>query len=218
MLAARVEGYEAHWLDALCLAGRTSWLRRTPSCSGATPVRATPVTLVPRGAVARWLALTPKSADATPLSHEAERVRAYLERSGASFFDDLVRGSGVLRREVECALGELVSRGLVGADGFMGLRALLVPASKRRDSAFGHSRRSTTVSLESAGRWSLFTAPPEAGALDDDAVEAVARTLLRRWGVVFRRVIDREGTLPRGATSCAVTAAGSTRRDPRVAS
>jgi ATP-dependent Lhr-like helicase len=195
VLAARVEGYEAHWLDAMCLAGRTSWLRRTPSSSGATPVRATPVTLVPRALVPRWLSLTPKSAETTPLSPEAEQVRAYLERSGASFFDDLVRGCGAPRREVESALGELVSRGLVGSDGFMGLRALLVPASKRRDFDFGRSRRAA-VSLEGAGRWSLFTARAEAAVLDDDAVEAVARTLLRRWGVVFRRVIDREGSLP----------------------
>jgi ATP-dependent Lhr-like helicase len=195
VLASRVEGYEQHWLDASCLAGRTSWLRRTPSSSGATPVRATPVTLVPRGAVARWMALA-SSSENTPLSPEAQRVRGLLEQRGASFFDDLLRDSGVERVQVEAALGELVSRGLVGSDGFMGLRALLVPASKRRDSDYGRRGRPAAVSLESAGRWSLFTAPCESGALDDDSVEAVARTLLRRWGVVFRRVIDREGSLP----------------------
>jgi ATP-dependent Lhr-like helicase len=31
---------------------------------------------------------------------------------------------------------------------------------------------------------------------NDEDTEAIARVLLRRWGVVFRRVIDREGTLP----------------------
>jgi ATP-dependent Lhr-like helicase len=196
VLAARVEGYQAHWLDASCLAGRTSWLRRTPSSSGATPVRATPVTLVPRAAVTRWMALAPKNADTTPLSPEAERVRGLLEHRGASFFDDLVCDSGMQRVEVEAALGELVSRGLVGSDGFMGLRALLVPASKRRESDYGRRGRPAAASLESAGRWALFTRPRVSDALDDESIEAVARTLLRRWGVVFRRVIDREGSLP----------------------
>jgi ATP-dependent helicase Lhr and Lhr-like helicase len=84
----------------------------------------------------------------------------------------------------------------VGSDGFMGLRALLVPASKRRESDYGRRGRPAAASLESAGRWALFTRPHASDTLDDESIEAVARTLLRRWGVVFRRVIDREGSLP----------------------
>jgi ATP-dependent helicase Lhr and Lhr-like helicase len=198
LLPSRVEEYDPSWLDGLCLSGRTSWLRRTPSGSGATPVRATPIALVPRPAVGRWLALATGDAHAAPLSYEAERVRAALEKSGASFFEDIVRASGVLRVQAETALGALVSRGIVGSDGFSGLRALLVPASRRRDNDYARRRNRTPLySLESAGRWSLLPQPtPDAGALPEDDVEAIARTLLRRWGVVFRRVIDREGVLP----------------------
>jgi ATP-dependent Lhr-like helicase len=198
LLPSRVEGYDPAWLDGLCLSGRTSWLRRTPSGSGATPVRATPIALVPRSAVGRWLALAPGDVNATPLSYEAERVKAALEKTGASFFEDIVRASGVLRVQAETALGSLVSRGLVGSDGFSGLRALLVPASRRRENEYARRRSRTPLySLEGAGRWSLLPMlGPDAGALPDDDVEAIARTLLQRWGVVFRRVIDREGVLP----------------------
>ncbi|HEV8549679.1 MAG TPA: DEAD/DEAH box helicase, partial [Polyangiaceae bacterium] len=123
LLPARLEEYDAAWLDGLCLSGQSSWLRRTPSGSGATPVRATPITLVPRDALARWRALGVSAATATPLSANAEAVRGALERGGASFFDDLTRASGLVRAQVEIALAELVSRGLVGSDGFSGLRA-----------------------------------------------------------------------------------------------
>ncbi|HEV8550761.1 MAG TPA: hypothetical protein VGQ57_17065, partial [Polyangiaceae bacterium] len=78
-------------------------------------------------------------------------------------------------------------------------RALLVPASRRGKNEYGrHRGRQPVYALAGAGRWSLFdVAPPQAAAaLSDEDVEAVAWTLLRRWGVVFRRVIDREGALP----------------------
>jgi ATP-dependent helicase Lhr and Lhr-like helicase len=198
LLAARVEHYDPSFLDGLCLSGHFSWLRRTPSASGATPVRTTPIALVPRESVERWLALAPEGHDAAPLSHSAAGVRDALAKGGASFFEDIVRASGLLRTQVEGALGELVSRGLVGSDGFSGLRALLVPASKRRETEHGRRRGRPTYGLENAGRWSLLAtrATDVAAGLEDDELEAVARTLLRRWGVVFRRVVDREGALP----------------------
>jgi ATP-dependent Lhr-like helicase len=198
LLAARVEHYDPSFLDGLCLSGYFSWLRRTPSTSGATPVRTTPIALVPRASVERWLALAPAGHEATPLSHGAAAVRDALARGGASFFEDIVRASGLLRTQVELSLAELVSRGLVGSDGFSGLRALLVPANKRRETEHGRRRGRPTYGLENAGRWSLLATQPidSSPTLGDDDLEAVARTLLRRWGVVFRRVVDREGALP----------------------
>jgi ATP-dependent Lhr-like helicase len=198
LLPARVEHYDPLWLDGLCLSGHTTWLRRTPSTGGGAPVRATPIALVPRSSAARWLALAPRGEEEASLSHPAKAVYEALERSGASFFGDLVSASGKLKVQVEAALGELVSRGLVGSDGFTGLRALLVPASRRRESEHGRRRgRGVVFGMESAGRWTLLRGrSDQSKALSDEEVEAVARTLLRRWGVVFRRVIDREGALP----------------------
>ncbi len=195
-LPVRVTHYDPAWLDGLCLSGTVSWLRRTPTESGSTPVRSTPIALVPRSAVERWSSLAP-AGSGEAVSHAAAKVKTALERSGASFFDDVVSATGLLRIEVEEALGELVSRGLVGSDGFTGLRALLVPASRRRESEHGRRRgRGAVLGMESAGRWALFSAPSREEKASDEDVEAIARALLRRWGIVFRRVIDREGALP----------------------
>jgi ATP-dependent Lhr-like helicase len=150
---------------------------------------------VPRAAVRRWLALSEGAPGDAP-SDDATRLLRVLERAGASFFDDLVAGSGLVRAQAETALGELVSRGLVGSDGFSGLRALLVPSNRRREPApwrrHGHA---AAFRLESAGRWTLFSREPREKPSEEDT-DAIARALLRRWGVVFRRVIDREGVLP----------------------
>jgi ATP-dependent Lhr-like helicase len=111
-----------------------------------------------------------------------------LRGAGASFFDDIVSSTGLLPTRAESALGELVSRGLVTADGFTGLRALLAPDAKRQR----RGRRAVAAySMEAAGRWSVLPDPPE-----QHDIESIAWALLRRWGVVFRRVLDREGDLP----------------------
>jgi ATP-dependent helicase Lhr and Lhr-like helicase len=92
-----------------------------------------------------------------------------------------------LRPQVEEALAELVALGLVNCDSFAGLRALLLPADRRRA---GHRR--TTIGMEGSGRWALarrFAAGAQDAGL---AVEHLARTLLRRYGVVFWRLLERE--------------------------
>jgi ATP-dependent Lhr-like helicase len=102
-----------------------------------------------------------------------------------------------LRSRVEDALAELVASGLVTSDSFAGLRALLTPSDRRPDSAVGRRRRSAAAfGMENAGRWSLVQ--PARTAADEAAVaaEVTARALLRRYGVVFRRLLDRESTLP----------------------
>ena len=79
------------------------------------------------------------------------------------------------------------------SDSFGGLRALLVPSRERTHA--GRRRRTNAVDVEDAGRWSLVRRI--AAGTDRDAIEHVARTLLRRYGVVFWRLIEREaGRLP----------------------
>jgi ATP-dependent Lhr-like helicase len=124
------------------------------------------------------------------LSAGAREVLAFLSSRGASFFADVVRGTGKLKAEIETALWELVAAGLVTADGFDNLRALLDP--KRRA---GHGTGKSIRPRHSAGRWSLLY-PPEAGD-GSHSLEAVCRVLLARYGVVFRELLARESMLPR---------------------
>jgi ATP-dependent Lhr-like helicase len=188
VLPARLHDYDPHWLDSLCLSGRALWARLQPSKSpGAAPVRSTPIALVTRrGPWWHSLATAPGESQ---LSHGARALHEYLSMHGASFFDDMVGGTSLLRSQAEAALGELVSAGLVNADSYSGLRALLIPQDKKRQLA-ARRRRVALFGLEDAGRWSLIR---KGKALDEGAaLEQVAEILLRRYGVVFRRLLERE--------------------------
>ena len=102
----------------------------------------------------------------------------------------------MLRAEVELGLGELVTRGRVTSDSFAGVRALIT--SKKRREKLRQYRR-PLIDVDDAGRWSLprrATVPADASALGDPAVEHIARVLLRRYGVVFRKLLERESGLP----------------------
>jgi ATP-dependent Lhr-like helicase len=202
ILPARVNEYDPAWLDELSLAGRVAWSRlvplkamgeRTPS-----PVRTTPIVLTPRKNLGVWTGLSAGQADAVP-SSRGQQVVQYLAGHGASFFEELVEGTGLLRVQVEEALGELVALGIVAADSFAGLRALLVPSDRRRTThTHGRRRRGSLFGLEDAGRWALMrrsrpSASPEKNPAENlQWVEHAARSLLRRYGVVFWRLTARE--------------------------
>jgi len=123
------------------------------------------------------------------LSHSAQLVLDFLRQRGASFFADIVRGSGKLKAEIETALWELVAAGLVTADGFDNLRSLIDP--KRRA---GQGSGRSTRPRHSAGRWALLHA--DQAAERPRAVEAACWMLLRRYGIVFRDLLAREANLP----------------------
>ena len=189
ILPVRMEGYDPSWLDQLCISGRVTWSRRTPpSGRASSPIRTSPIAFSRREHTATWRF---RSVSDEPASADAALVLGMLRRSGASFFDDIVGETGLLPTRAESALGELVSLGLVTADGFTGLRALLAPDQKRQRPG---RRAVAAYSMEAAGRWTIL---PSAGDDSEDAdIESIAWTLLRRWGVVFRRLLDREGDLP----------------------
>ena len=207
ILPARISEYEPAWLDDQCLAGRVAWARLTPRAldpartgHAAGPLRTTPIALLLRRHARLWaqLAAVP---DAGHLSPRAQAVLAAIRAHGASFFDELVDASGLLRTQVEEALAELVATGLVSADSFAGLRALLVPSDRRKPLAGGRRRHRTALfGMEDAGRWALarrVAAGADDPALHGEAVEHAARSLLRRYGVVFWRMLEREaGWLP----------------------
>jgi ATP-dependent Lhr-like helicase len=198
ILARRVANYDPKLLDQLCLTGVSGWGRLSPPSAGIdgpvdnrrriTPTSVTPITFFIREE-AEWMAhrgLSEKPA----LSPTAVAVMNFLHARGASFFADVVRATGSLKSEVESALWELVAAGLLTADGFDNLRALIDPKRRAgRGSARGARPRHST------GRWSLL----HAGAGEDTAQssEAACRMLLRRYGIVFRELLARETIVPR---------------------
>ena len=200
ILPARLEGYDFTWLDDLCLSGRVVWARLAPRASGAEgtasgPIRTTPVTLLPRRVAASWARVAPAPGDPSRLGLRAQAVAEYLRIHGASFYDEIVDGTRLLRTQVEDALGELVAGGIVTSDSFAGLRALLTPSERRKPLGGGRGhRRGALFGIEDAGRWSLTRKPAPAADPEPDAdtVEHVARALLRRYGVVAWRLLERE--------------------------
>jgi ATP-dependent Lhr-like helicase len=202
ILPVRVADYEPAWLDDECLAGRVAWARLRPRETradaperGAAPLRTTPIALFVRRHAPMWRALTQKTDGQQPKA-SAQAVADFIAAHGASFFDEMLAGAGLLRSQLEEALAELVALGLVASDSFGGLRALLVPSSRRTPAANGRrKRRSIAYGMEGAGRWALARngrSLPHEKQIAAEAVEHVARALLARYGVVFWRSLERE--------------------------
>ena len=221
VLPARIAGYEPELLDQLCLSGEVMWGRlsphpafdaaevdagsaRPPARRRVRPTRVAPVALFLREDL-EWL-MPPVGDDAGPgegpgsvLSHPAEAVLDALRRRGASFLRELVSATGRLPSEVEDGLWELVAAGLVTADGFDNLRALIDPKRRRGEGRFRAARP-----RHAAGRWALLAPARGEGeasaegerARPSERADAFARQLLERWGVVFRDLVRRESLMP----------------------
>ncbi len=190
ILRLRLHDYDPNWLDSLCLSGRALWARLTPpKAATGGPVRATPIALLTRKNWAMWRASSQPAPDQAQLPHAAQLTAGYLGAHGASFFDEIVTGTGLLRTQAENGLGELVAAGLVSADSFSGLRALLIPSERKRRLAT-RRRRVALFGLEDAGRWNLIRRHPTRA--ETEGIEPLVWILLRRYGVVFRRLLARE--------------------------
>ena len=204
VLRQRISGYAPQVLDQLCLAGAVGWGRLSPHPATLEAVtsggrRVIPTSVAPIAFFVRddadWMAAR-RGHDGHPaqgLSPAAREVHAFLRERGASFFSDIVRGTGRLKSEVETGLWELVTAGLITADGFDNLRALIDP-KRRAGQGAGRSARPR----HSSGRWALLHAESlaERSADRDHALESICGVLLRRYGVVFREALARESILP----------------------
>jgi len=203
LLAQRVNGYLPVYVDEYLASGEYAWMRPVGPDGKASPgrksgpVRNTPITLINRAEMTAWAPLFVHETNAE-LSLRAVKVSAVLQEHRATFFGDIVRLSGLLRTEVEAALGELVANGLVTSDRFGGLRSLITPEARR--SSISRSRRRGRAGFDTAGRWSLIEpqglsrSEPHIIAVDysDQDIETIAWALLGRYGVVFRTVLQRE--------------------------
>jgi ATP-dependent Lhr-like helicase len=225
VLPRRIANYSPELLDRLCLAGEVMWGRLSPhpafnifesvDGSGAgqrsgrrvRPTRVAPVTIFLRED-ARWLLDLGQSRQepslfGSPLSHPAREVLEALTRLGASFMAELVRATRRLPSEIEDALWELAAAGIVTADGFENLRALVDPKRRR-----GEGRDRLRRPRHAAGRWALLSPQaripdavstdslPSPHALAAERADAFAKQLLLRWGVVFRDLLARETLAP----------------------
>jgi ATP-dependent Lhr-like helicase len=146
-----------------------------------------------------WNSVFPRpAADEFLLSSTSEAVYQYLKERGASFFSDIVDATRLLRTQVEEALADLVASGLVVSDSFTGLRALLTPSHKKTQAGARRRGREAVYQMASAGRWSILNRGPvvsyaNGNVVDSETAEQVARILLKRYGVVFKRLLEREG-------------------------
>jgi ATP-dependent Lhr-like helicase len=194
LLAARLKDYSNQWLDEACRSGKTVWMRLAKSGKGMTAasLRSSPIVLLPRGQTPLWRGLV-APLEPAQLSPRAQRVHAVLVDQGALFFDELLAQVRLLRSELETALQELVAAGLANADSFAGLRALITPASKRQGRSARRGRGAFIGGMDDAGRWALLRGVPQQAASERSVVlEHIVSALLRRYGVVFWRLLERE--------------------------
>jgi ATP-dependent helicase Lhr and Lhr-like helicase len=218
VLPARIDQYDPADLEHLCLSGVVAWGRLRVGLSESeessqrmgserkpkrllAPARNAPISLLVREELDHFLESTARPLDQfATLSPMAVEVGRHLEKYGASFLNDIARGTGLLKVKAEEALWQLVAHGLATGDGIAGLRVLLTPDHKRSDRrrslrviAGGRSpERSMPV-----GRWSLWRQNPAGDALPNEAIlERRARQLLSRYGIVFRDLLARESISP----------------------
>jgi ATP-dependent Lhr-like helicase len=205
ILARRIADYDSNQLDQLCLTGALGWGRVSPHPSTLASTleavaserrRIAPTSVAPIAFFVREEAdwMIPRRAEGEDecrsLSEDASQVLSFLRRRGASFFTDIVRATGKLKDEVETALWELVGAGVLTADGFDNLRALIDP---KRRSETGAGRGA--VPRQTGGRWSLLF--PGEMVDRSKALEATCWMLLRRYGIVFRELLARETIVPK---------------------
>ncbi|MBI3974909.1 MAG: DEAD/DEAH box helicase, partial [Armatimonadetes bacterium] len=203
-------------LEHLCLSGVVAWGRlshkepadgngdapakRRSRRARQAPTRQAPLALLLREDLHLFLPeRTVPWSSVEGLSREARDVAAYLAQRGASFLNEIARGTGHVPASVEDGLWELVARGLVTGDGIAGLRVLLQPEVKRRNPR----RRLRAIRggripqrLMPVGRWALWASGEGESVSAAERAEVVARQLLRRYGVVFRDLLGRENHIP----------------------
>lgn len=215
VLPARVRPYDPSELEYLCLSGVVTWGRLTPGGQAdaddeagdregtaarrksrpSAPTRSAPIAFVLREDLSHFLRRERAAwMSAEGLSRTAAGVAQYLDDHGASFLADIAQGARRMPSEVEEALWELVTHGLVSGDGVAGLRRLL------QSGRGPYRRRRVTARPLPVGRWALWYSSADASRRSErrDVVrcETVARQLLRRYGVVFRDLLARERSAP----------------------
>jgi ATP-dependent Lhr-like helicase len=177
VLPRRVRDYKREYLEEVTLSGEFAWGRLWGGAT--TPIRVTPISLVPRDDLDAWLSMT----DPPPtegLCGAAGDLLVPLRAQGAMFPQNLQKAANLVPAHVEMGLADLVAHGLATCDSFAALRQMITPPSRRK------------FPLKPVGRWTCFRTAASPASQSDALTEMVARQLLRRTGVVFRRLLTRE--------------------------
>jgi len=210
ILPARVSEYETASLDQLFMSGELVWGRLQqpqrsaddgPLANGIT--RTAPIALMLRSDVPWLLPQHLNSPDSDSGHHRpkpvlrgnAEATFEALQVRGALFFQELAAASELLPTHLEESLRELAAHGLVTADGFGAVRAIVAPKRSGRRNNLRGNRRGLGNPVAPMGRWSLFpgpNTPPEPA----ERIERWCMQLLDRYGVVFRDLLTRETAAP----------------------
>lgn len=198
LLAARCSDYSPEQLDQRFLNGQLAWFRPLVSSEQvSTIVSATPLAIVPRVNIRQWLAQPPDTGAVT--DSLARKVLALLEKHGAMFTSDLEQESGLLRPQLEQALKALIAAGAITSDAFSPVRWLLRPEPQKLRRSRIRAGKSVNLPV---GRWSVAGSGPRGGQADapgtigQETLAVICHSLLRRYGVVFRAVVQRETLLP----------------------
>ena len=198
LLRTRCKDYSPEQLDQRFLSGELAWFRPITTAEPMrTIVSATPLTIVPRSNIANWFA---RASDPAVIDDSsAKNVLQLLNTNGAMFTSDLESKSGLLRPQLEQALKTLIASGSITADAFSPLRWLLRPEAQKHRRLRSRSRNILDLPV---GRWSIPASGGSndwgrgAGADKQKALAAICQSLLRRYGLVFRAVVERETLLP----------------------
>ncbi len=208
LLPARIFGYTPELLDFLSASGSIVWTRlsvshlskanlddpKKPIRYGSS-IKSIPLTFLQRNRLKNWNVLTGNRNQATPvLSGFAQQVQAALQEHGPMFYSELLEEIRQMPGHLEEGLVELFATGIATCDHYGGVRALLIPQDERRHRArFKHSFSS---GVQVSGRWSLLfgaTSKPAVNTTQLEANQYAAAVLLRRYGVVFRALLAKEG-------------------------
>lgn len=197
LLTSRINDYDPSWLDVLCMSGHIIWNRMSSGdYNRLSPVKTSGIGFLKRENLDLWYQLRTVSIPEN-LSINAQSLLKLLRNGGALFFDDLVKQSGLLKTSTETAVGELVSAGLITCDSFTGLRALLTP-TKNKPSENNGKRKQAIFGIEHSGRWSLVSSEKAENPenIKEVELERLTDIYLKRYGVIFRKALERETVAP----------------------
>jgi ATP-dependent Lhr-like helicase len=204
LFAARMDAYNASWLDNVTFHGQVVWGRLRPVVAGGANAltngrpmksltRSTPITLMLRDHLP-WLLPPMPDAQQVPvdaaLGSNAQAAYEAFTRHGALFPSQIGALLQLVPTQVADVIGELAAAGLITSDGFPALRAMIGGRNSRR------SRAAAGLPDPSNGRWTLLRSALLPQVHADERTEHWCRLLLRRYGVMFRDMLANEVAAP----------------------